>query len=469
MRLDAVASIAWIAAIVVIAGAAGVGLMRSHRQSQEALEERFTTRTTLSAGVAQTYATQLMDAEQRAATLGLTRGVTNFDTVVSTFGFSNAVLLDGGGRVLAVRPPNPSLIGQEIASRYAHLTAAVAGRRAISPVVPAASNAAPVIAFAVPFDTPGGRRVFSGAFQVDQTPLPAYLQSLVNLPTSRYYLIDGGGQILASSVTKAAGRALSAVEPRLAEAYGPELSADYGSQFFAARRVMGSPWVVVAAVDRTVLLEPVGGTGQYIPWAILGLLFVSAVLVWWLLGRRRADNRRLSAALTQLDRVARQDGLTGAQTRRSTTEQLEKAASTAQREGSWLSVLMLDVDHFKRINDTFGHAAGDEALIAVAEQLQSGMRSNDVFGRWGGEEFVMVLPDTDPAAAECTAERLRAAVEGMPVSLGAGGDVIDVTVSVGVASGTGNPPEVLIHAADRAMYAAKAAGRNRVRTTNLQR
>jgi diguanylate cyclase (GGDEF)-like protein len=461
------AALLGILAILLISGAAAVGLVRSHQHSQTALEDRYATRTALAAAAAQTYVTQLMGAEHRAAELSLTGTTSSFQTVVDTFGFTNAVLLDARGRVLAVHPAKPGLIGQELASRYTHLAAALSGKRAISPVVPAASNGAPVVAFAVPFDTPSGRRVFSGAFEVRTTPLRDYLEALVSLPTSRVFLIDGQQNVLTASVATTSGSTLGNLDPALAAALQPNHLGRYGDQLYVSRPVVGTPWLVVAAISHQAVIAPVAGSGQYVPWVILAGLVLSAFMVWGLLLRRRADNHRLVETLRSLDRVARQDGLTGAQTRRSTAELLASAQCNAERDGTWLSVLMLDVDFFKRINDTFGHAAGDEALIAVAERLRVCLRTTDVFGRWGGEEFLVVLPDADPASAEQTAERLRESVEQADIGLGQGGDVIGVTISVGVASSTGASPEVLIHSADRAMYAAKAAGRNQVRTATL--
>jgi diguanylate cyclase (GGDEF)-like protein len=124
---------------------------------------------------------------------------------------------------------------------------------------------------------------------------------------------------------------------------------------------------------------------------------------------------------------------------------------------------MVDVDHFKRINDTYGHVAGDEAIIAVAGRMQRALRPFDVLGRWGGEEFLVILPDSDPDAALAVAERLREAVRTQPVSLGASGQAIEMTVSIGVATSLDALPDALVHAADQALYAAKADGRDRVR------
>ncbi|MFC0624290.1 GGDEF domain-containing protein [Kribbella deserti] len=153
------------------------------------------------------------------------------------------------------------------------------------------------------------------------------------------------------------------------------------------------------------------------------------------------------------------------------TEDLLRS-SRSQREP--LAVLLIDVDHFKQINDRHGHLVGDEALRAIATILRGAIRTKDVIGRFGGEEFVIALPGTDLADATVTADRLRSAVAASPLAAMCAG-VLDnrelvpanfrLTVSIGVAVAPddGATLDGLLHSADRAMYAAKAAGRDRVR------
>jgi diguanylate cyclase (GGDEF)-like protein len=165
-------------------------------------------------------------------------------------------------------------------------------------------------------------------------------------------------------------------------------------------------------------------------------------------------NRRLAAqALT--------DDLTGLANRRHGARELERAVALAVRHGRVLGVARVDVDHFKRINDTYGHDAGDEVLIEVARRLASAVRGGDLLARWGGDEFVAILPDTDREGAMRAAERLRAAVAAAPVEVE--GASADVTVSVGWAHWSGDTPGDLLVRADRAVYQAKDAGRGTVR------
>lgn len=156
------------------------------------------------------------------------------------------------------------------------------------------------------------------------------------------------------------------------------------------------------------------------------------------------------------------DPLTGLYNRRFFEESLTRELARAARAQREVTVLMLDVDHFKHFNDTHGHDAGDTVLRAVAAELTARVRASDVLCRYGGEEFVALLPETDVRSGVARAEALRAAVAAMPISgiPGAGA----VTLSAGVASYPlhGTDPRVLLRAADQALYAAKGAGRNRV-------
>jgi diguanylate cyclase (GGDEF)-like protein len=159
------------------------------------------------------------------------------------------------------------------------------------------------------------------------------------------------------------------------------------------------------------------------------------------------------------------DGLTGIANRRQFDETMDREWRRAMRDGSLLSLLMIDVDHFKRYNDIYGHVLGDACLRQIAVAAQGVIhRSSDLFARYGGEEFAVVLPNTDRNGAQLVAEQIRRAVEvcGLPHS---GNPHGMVTVSIGCATQTlshDSDSTSLIEAADQAMYQAKSAGRNRV-------
>ena len=160
------------------------------------------------------------------------------------------------------------------------------------------------------------------------------------------------------------------------------------------------------------------------------------------------------------------DTLTGAYTRGPFLSLSREALEAARAGGRPFHLLVFDLDHFKRVNDTFGHAAGDDALRATAERVRHLLRPTDVLGRMGGEEFAVALPDTDRAAARAIAERLKEAVAAQPVS-GPHGR-FRITFSGGLAAaGADETLELLMDRADHALYAAKRAGRDRI-TTDLE-
>ena len=168
----------------------------------------------------------------------------------------------------------------------------------------------------------------------------------------------------------------------------------------------------------------------------------------------------LLEANRRLARQALTDELTGLANRRHGARQLEREIALSVRHGHVLALARVDVDRFKAINDTYGHDAGDQVLAEVARRLAASLRGGDDLARWGGDEFVVLLPDTDKAGALRAAERLRAAVADAPVHVGGG--ELAVTVSVGWAHWAGDTPDDLLARADRALYRAKDAGRDRV-------
>jgi diguanylate cyclase (GGDEF)-like protein len=175
--------------------------------------------------------------------------------------------------------------------------------------------------------------------------------------------------------------------------------------------------------------------------------------------------RQLEAARRKAHDLASTDQLTGLFNRRSWIERAEREVRAARSAGHPAVLLMLDVDSFKQVNDAYGHAAGDEVLRAVAAAARSALRPGDVLARWGGEEFVLLLPGTVEADGLRIAERVRASVAAAEVT--SQGRPVPFTASLGVVALTrdlgGNALEELLHLADCALYAAKESGRNCVR------
>ncbi len=178
------------------------------------------------------------------------------------------------------------------------------------------------------------------------------------------------------------------------------------------------------------------------------------------LERERIDKEVAQATAAVFERLALQDGLTGLLNRRALDERLAQEVERARRHGHPLTMALADVDHFKRINDTFGHQVGDEALKAVARLCQATVRGGDSVGRYGGEEIALVLPETTATEGVAVCERLRRIIEGHDWAALAPG--LRVTISIGLSDRPDAPhPAALLADADAHLYQAKQSGRNR--------
>lgn len=186
---------------------------------------------------------------------------------------------------------------------------------------------------------------------------------------------------------------------------------------------------------------------------------VTAIQRARILADARADAARL-------EHLAQTDPLTGLPNRRVLVERLAAEVERSKRYGTQVSILLLDIDHFKRVNDGHGHLVGDEVLVGIAQLLRLAVRAVDVVARYGGEEFVVILPETAPEGATTFAERVRERVAEHPFP-DPSGRTLRLTTSIGIATFPGpriDSVEDLVARADEALYRAKAEGRNRVRT-----
>jgi diguanylate cyclase (GGDEF)-like protein len=224
-------------------------------------------------------------------------------------------------------------------------------------------------------------------------------------------------------------------------------------------------WGVLEATTIATTLQLLmadGGDAERLLYFGLPLSMVAAAVLVALGVADRLRDQRI--ALTEAERRAQTDALTGVLNRRSLIERLDAACSRARARDLSISLLFIDLDHFKHINDTRGHAAGDACLRAIVSPIQAELRQSDVIGRYGGEEFVVILSSADTAVARPIAERILERVAGIRVA--GFGEPIGLTCSIGVAGSDhlGVWGEELIARADAAVYAAKSAGRNRVQT-----
>ncbi|WP_137133029.1 PleD family two-component system response regulator [Rhizobium sp. FY34] len=180
--------------------------------------------------------------------------------------------------------------------------------------------------------------------------------------------------------------------------------------------------------------------------------------------KRKRYNDRLRSSVRQTIELAVTDGLTGLNNRRYLDNHLKTLFNRAAVRGRPLSVCITDIDRFKQVNDTYGHDIGDEVLKEFAKRIRTTVRGADLACRYGGEEFVVVMPDTDGTSATAIAERLRRIIEQAPFDLPGTGLTLNITASLGIATNLSglDTPEQLMKQADKALYEAKNQGRNRV-------
>jgi len=260
----------------------------------------------------QSYVSDLFRREQRQAeTLlsGTTTTNEEFELATVALDYPAAVLLDGEGWVLHVTPAKPELIGQQLASKYDHLRAALAGTTAISTVVPSAAEGRPIVAFAVPFETPMGRRVFSGGFDVSQTPLTSFLSNVIPIEPNEAYLVDASAAVVANNGPDTTAGPLRIHNFELARALSSSphgvISQPGGPRYFTSHDVSGTPWRLVMAVPTAELYTPVTGSRAVGIWLLVAGLVVGGLLVGILVVRRSDDaalRRRALAVLQAQER-----------------------------------------------------------------------------------------------------------------------------------------------------------------------
>jgi two-component system cell cycle response regulator len=220
---------------------------------------------------------------------------------------------------------------------------------------------------------------------------------------------------------------------------------------------------IAAAPDHSPVIRPIFFGGNLVGRIAIapGVEPVDEALVS-LVARELSGPLRLAALVEESKRLADTDGLTGLMNRRAFLGAMQGEIPRCDRHGYGLVVLLLDVDHFKAINDKRGHGIGDRVLAALGAMLKHEMRASDFVARWGGEEFVVALTSTDAEGGHLAGERVRSFVEGLDVRTDSG-EKVPVTASVGVASrAAGESLDLVVDRADKAMYRAKGTGRNRV-------
>jgi diguanylate cyclase (GGDEF)-like protein len=398
---------------LLIIAVGGWALANSQSSSRRAVAARVESRTQYSALFISIYARDLLARERAAAEAWLS------DPQISR------AALEKASAALGLRTAAVS-------------DAPRSGESIVSSVRLTQDSGAAAIAFAVTYPTRTGERVLTGAYPVPSTVLPTVLGHIFAMPGWRSYLIDSDGG-------------------RLAEGPG----SGQGHQVRFTAQVAGTDWRIVVTDPAGDLYGFLDGTGRWIPWLALAGLAVAGLAVIFLFARLQRHRAQLSGLNDELARLAAVDPLTGLRNRRAIEQYLSDSLSTARRHGLDLSLLIIDVDRFKAFNDTLGHQQGDAVLAHVARVLDDAMRAEDAIGRWGGEEFLVVLPGTDELGAVHVTERLRAALAAdQPASARA--HHLPVTITIGLAEWGEESIGELISRADSALYLGKAAGRDTV-------
>jgi diguanylate cyclase (GGDEF)-like protein len=425
--------------------------------SRQALDGRFQSRAQLTAAFVTGYVDDLATRERAQAVRLLSESdvsAADFETMVNTFDLDDAGLFDAQGRMLVTWPVSSDLLGKQFGDRYEHIATALTGSVGVSGVVASAVSSQAVVALAVPFDTPSGRRVFSGAIRPSSGSLRIYFNTVIPL-AGRTYLIDRMGNTVVSGKSGERADLTPTLTPgqllHLDEPVGT-FESDGTSLTYVREPVEGTAWHVILTTPSSILYAPVEG-GSHVSW-MLFVAFAFTGLVGLVLYFRLA--RLHSAAST----TARLDELTQLPNRRAAEEHLQRTASAAARHSQPYGILMIDIDRFKDINDTYGHEIGDRVLGLVARTLRAATRVEDVVCRWGGEEFLVILPTTSEHSIGAVAERYRAAVALVTIRVGA--CQLSATISIGGVVSIDGTIRAGLNAADAALYAAKLAGRNRV-------
>jgi diguanylate cyclase (GGDEF)-like protein len=450
------------AGLLLLLGTLAAAIVLAREQAGSQIRSSFQLRGASSASFAANYLSEQAGREQHAADRFLAArhvSAADFRLVAATLNSASAVLLDSSGRVLEAFPSAPALRGQALAAGYPDMTAAERGRVAVAGIISSPVTGGSVTAVSLPYPSAGGRRVLSADYTASGLALDALVDHTISYPEHQVFIVDSSERLVAASPATQAVT-LAQADPELARAVA---SRSHGSvpgsataTTFTTAPVPGTSWRLLIAVPDKRLYASIAGWTLLVPWLVFALVTLLGVLLVALFARSLSDRARLTKLSAAMRRTAQTDSLTGLHNRRALTEQLTRASAHARRHDEPLSVLMIDLDRFKQTNDSFGHEAGDQVLCTLADCMRDVLRIDDIYGRWGGDEFLVALPVTDEAGARVSAGRLRQAAGAVDLAtIGLPGGV---ALSIGVATGVHTSPLELIRQADLALYRAKAAG-----------
>jgi diguanylate cyclase (GGDEF)-like protein len=371
------------------------------------------------------------------------------------------VILDATGRVIAAAPADLDAAG--FARQY-HVRRALAGEPTISDAFrdPRGRWA---VELAIPIEAATGRRVVAGSAPstIVQRFADGFFANASSVAGAHGFLVDGNGRTLSATGAR------TGPDRTLRTALAAAPSGTYGDREYVSAAVPSSRWRVILDVPSASLYASVDGGPASAAW-LLFAAFAAAICALLALGLHAVRGARALTAATERERAAQQlaherlhDALTGLPNRTLFQDRVEHAIVTARRHQRPLAVAFMDIDDFKRINDSLGHEAGDAVLREVARRLASSARAADTMSRFGGDEFVVLCEDTDESGVLQLVQRIEEALL-EPVYVGPRG--VPVTLSIGVAlrerPDDARSASDLVRDADAAMYRAKELGRGRV-------
>jgi two-component system, sensor histidine kinase and response regulator len=300
-------------ALLAVLGVIAFGIADTHAQTKNQILANYKVRGKTSAGFVSTFLSQqeareIQSSEQfLAGRTGLTL-TSEFGRVAGVFGSNAAGLFDSSGRVIAILPHDPTLVGVNVAPRYAHLSAAEAGRAAVSGVVPSAARHEPVIAVAVPYATAEGRRVFSAAYPVAGSVLATFVAHSVATKGHLVLLLDAKGNIIAASPrttkTTLIGRSLG-LEKAVGRSSHGSVTVDGQLSTFIVTPVAGAPWRVVIAVPNSKLFASISGWALWLPWIVFAMIAILALVVLSLFSRSLVARARLEVLSAEALKASR--------------------------------------------------------------------------------------------------------------------------------------------------------------------
>ncbi len=460
------------AVLIAVLATAAVGIAGAQRQARQRDLTVFSSRV----GTSATYVAAAVTAQAQRQ-VGVATALLAGPTVDGRAASEAAGGL--GAVALVVTGPSGTVVASSGAGAPALVTAgatvlarAATGGTAVSEGIGVAGLRGTAVMIAVPFRAGNGSRVLGAVYASGGAMLAAFVSHVSVYRGHHTFLVDDSGAVIAADPPVGIpGSGLPYLPSGVAAAvYSLEASAGGGVRVgvggpgttVAEAPVQKTSWHVIVVAPDAALFAPTSGVATVVPWLVWGAVLLLAAAMIALVSRFVRQHRELVTAANRLSEMARTDELTGMPNRRSLVEEHERLAEISARHSRPYAVLMADLDRFKEVNDTYGHEAGDRYLVAAAECLRRALRDSDVAGRWGGDEFLALLPETGPSGADEAARRVVDEGLAMSVDLGPpGGEaaLVPVRFSAGWAEAApGTDPDAAVRAADHSLYRAKASG-----------